>query len=909
MQPGMNVGSYRILEKIGLGGMATVFKAYDPGMDRYVAIKIVSPQFAQHPEFRERFRREAKSIAKLEHPHIIPVFAYGEEGETAYLVLRYMDTGTLRDQMNHEPMDFHRARQVIEQIAGALDYAHRHGVIHRDVKPSNVLVDSEGNAYLTDFGIAKIVEATIELTGTGTAMGTPQYMSPEQCRGDKDLTPATDTYSLGVILYQMVTGTLPFDAQTPLAVIYQHLNDPLPPPRTINPHVTEAMERVLFKALAKDPEDRFASTRELSRAFSAAVSKLETVAVPAAPVEPKPSAITEEAPLETQPEPARRLPRWAWATGGVLMAAVLVAGGLLVTRTLGLSNRSEPPTPTSLPAAGAEPPTPAQPSAAAGIADLNPDPALLADPIPFGEHFYSIAREPTHWHEAARIAQELGGYLVSINDPQENEFVHQTFAADRPEDELVLWLGLSAQGEPGAFEWASGEPVGYLNWDQNQPDGIDLGPVCVHMFPWGRWDDVPCADDLRLLALIEFDRLPAPPGAVEAPRPQAVSVVLGPGNVVHGLTQIDFEGDGLTAPAVVGGRKARVTLQNGTGGRFFYFDVDPSFIFKQRSEVLISVEYFDRGTHVLGVDYDSAVMTPAGAFWHTPDVPLEDSGEWRTATFLLEDAYFSGRQHMETDFRIHAGGENDLYVSHVTVARAGSPMAEAIADPWGHVFLGPDEPISLGIAAAFGSAQTEPLAVDQSDAVRLAVEQFGPIHGHPVQILEAPSGCTPDGGRAAAEQLVAASRLAAVIGPTCSSEVAEAMFVFDAARVVFISPSATRDDLGRAGLGTFNRTALPESTVSEGASSDIDPDNPAYQNFAAAFESMFGRPCCQWFAPHAYDATFILLNAIQAVSVNDEAGSMVIPRQQLAAIVRDTHGWPGASGEIYFDEAGNRILP
>ena len=315
MQPGMTVGSYRILEQVGLGGMATVFKAYDPGTDRYVAIKIVSPHFANNPEFRERFRREAKSIAMLEHLHIIPVYAFGEEGDTAYLVLRYMDTGTLRDRMNDHPLDFAEAGRLIDQIAGALDYAHRNGVIHRDVKPSNVLVDSEGNTYLTDFGIAKIVEATIELTGTGTAMGTPQYMSPEQCRGDKSLTAATDIYSLGVILYQMLIGRPPFEAETPLAIIQMHLNDPLPPPRQLNPDIPEELERVLLKALAKDPADRHSTAAE----FAARLREALRQARPAA------ATIVEE-PVVGEPTAAPATQKAGlvrfWWIGAALVAVV-----------------------------------------------------------------------------------------------------------------------------------------------------------------------------------------------------------------------------------------------------------------------------------------------------------------------------------------------------------------------------------------------------------------------------------------------------------------------------------------------------------------------------------------------------------------------------------------------------------
>jgi hypothetical protein len=500
----MTVGSYRILEQVGLGGMATVFKAYDPGTDRYVAIKIISPQFAQHPEFRERFRREAKSIAKLQHPHVIPVFAYGEEGDTAYLVLQYMDTGTLRDRMNDHPLDSVEAAQFIDQIAGALDYAHRNGVIHRDVKPSNVLVDSEGNAYLTDFGIAKIVEATVDLTGTGTAMGTPQYMSPEQCRGDKNLTAATDIYSLGVILYQMLTGHLPFDAETPLAVIHKHLHDPLPPPRQINPQVSEDMERVLLKALAKDPKDRYSTAAEFSTAVRGALRKV-------GPARREPAMAAKAAAVQGSATTARLqsgLRRFWWA--GALILVVVLVGGLLATGTVELPGRAAAP--IAIPATAAvevRPPTPMPQIDAPGLAALNPNSALLEDPIPFGEHFYSITREAIPWSEAVRLAQDQGGYLVSINDRQENDFVHQNFGTHVPlEAESSVWLGLSDARKEGEFEWLSGDPLAYTNWDEGQPDNSGGGQDCTHTFPSGRWDDIECDENVWDFAVIEFERLP-----------------------------------------------------------------------------------------------------------------------------------------------------------------------------------------------------------------------------------------------------------------------------------------------------------------------------------------------------------------------------------------------------------------
>ncbi|MBN1429320.1 MAG: protein kinase [Anaerolineae bacterium] len=281
---GRHLGSYRIVEQIGMGGMATVYKAYDPGMDRYIAIKVLPEHYAQDPTFLERFQREAKALAKLEHIHILPIFAYGQDDGITYLVMRYMQAGTLSERIKAQgPFLLHEAGRLLSQIAGALDYAHRHQVLHRDVKPSNVLLDNAENAYLTDFGIAKMVEATLDLTGTNI-LGTPAYMSPEQCRGGTVLTPASDQYSLGIVLYEMIAGRTPFQAETPLALIHMHLNAPLPLPRSFRPDLPEAAERVLLKALAREPQVRFDTCEAMASAFSKAIAGLpiEITAIPVA---------------------------------------------------------------------------------------------------------------------------------------------------------------------------------------------------------------------------------------------------------------------------------------------------------------------------------------------------------------------------------------------------------------------------------------------------------------------------------------------------------------------------------------------------------------------------------------------------------------------------------------------------
>jgi serine/threonine protein kinase len=226
---GTRVGIYEIVEEIGRGGMATVFRAYQPSMERFVAVKVIHKSIATDDTAVERFMREARLVAKLEHPHLLPVYDYDGEHEPPYIVMRYLESGTLSDVLERGPLPLVEIAHMMRQIASVLDYAHRQGIIHRDIKPSNIMIDAEGNAFLTDFGIARITETTEThgLTQTGFAVGTPGYMAPEQGLGDT-VDARVDIYALSVMLFQMATGRMPYTSETPMGVILKHLNDPVP---------------------------------------------------------------------------------------------------------------------------------------------------------------------------------------------------------------------------------------------------------------------------------------------------------------------------------------------------------------------------------------------------------------------------------------------------------------------------------------------------------------------------------------------------------------------------------------------------------------------------------------------------------------------------------------------------------
>ncbi len=300
LQPGQMLGSYRIIEQIGEGGMATVYKAYQSSMDRNVAIKVLPRQLAESEEFFKRFQQEARIVAKLEHPYILPVFDYGEENGIAYFVMRYLEAGTLKDKMNAGQLSLDEIDHIFTQLTDALGYAHNHGVVHRDLKPANVLVDLSGNLFLTDFGVAKVLEsASPRLTQTAAIMGTPAYISPEQV-ASLPVDRRSDIYSLGVILYEMVTGRVPFVADTPLAVILKHLNDPLPPPSFVKPDISPVIEQVIVKALAKDPDDRFDTTVDFVSAWRSALNDIQAMGL-------KTKKISNYAPYQISP--AAQTPR------------------------------------------------------------------------------------------------------------------------------------------------------------------------------------------------------------------------------------------------------------------------------------------------------------------------------------------------------------------------------------------------------------------------------------------------------------------------------------------------------------------------------------------------------------------------------------------------------------------------
>jgi serine/threonine protein kinase len=288
------------MAQLGQGGMASVPKAYHAALDRYVAIKILHPAFMEDQNFLARFQREARVVARLDHPNIVPIFDFSEHDGQPYLVMKFIEGETLKARLARAPLTREEGLRIVKAVGSGLAYAHKQGILHRDIKPSNVLLAKDGQIYLADFGLARIAQAGASTPSNETMMGTPQYISPEQARGDSDLDEGTDIYSFGVLLYEMVVGRVPFNADTPFSIIHDHIYKPLPMPRSINSNVPEAVERFLLKALAKDRQDRFKTVTEMVKAFERAT-------------EIKPGAATTMDSAMTATlahEPAGGEPRW-----------------------------------------------------------------------------------------------------------------------------------------------------------------------------------------------------------------------------------------------------------------------------------------------------------------------------------------------------------------------------------------------------------------------------------------------------------------------------------------------------------------------------------------------------------------------------------------------------------------------
>jgi serine/threonine protein kinase len=405
---GESVGPYRIIEQLGQGGMATVYKAYHAALDRYVALKVLHPAFNQDANFTMRFQREARVVAKLDHPHIVPIYDYAEHENRPYLVMKFIEGETLKARFGRGALSTEELNLVVEAVGSALAYAHKKGILHRDIKPSNVLIGTDGVMYLADFGLARIAEAGESTLSSDSIMGTPQYISPEQAMGKKDLDAGTDIYSFGVVLYELVVGQVPFNADTPFSIIHDHIYTPLPMPMEINPKVPETVQRVLLKALAKDRKDRYETVGGLVKAFREAWSAAG-VPMRGTLITLPPSTLQKAARAAQKSEGAqiageavtikearkKKRPIWAYAAGGVLIL-LLCTAAVLAFRQGGFFGIIPPLTPAVIkPTRTPQPTQVASPTASATdtAVPMSPSPTDISADITAAKE--GVAKHPS----------------------------------------------------------------------------------------------------------------------------------------------------------------------------------------------------------------------------------------------------------------------------------------------------------------------------------------------------------------------------------------------------------------------------------------------------------------------------------------------------------------------------------
>jgi serine/threonine-protein kinase len=479
--PGSTAGPYRIVEPLGRGGMASVYRAYEPALDRYVALKVLPREFLHDPSFAERFRREAKVIARLEHPNIVPIYAFDiEQAEgIPWMAMRLIAGGSLSQLLKREQLGFARSVAILRGVAAALDHAHGKGIVHRDVKPQNVLLDEERRVYLADFGIAKILESPGGLTATGMITGTPQYMAPEQATAT-NVDRHADIYALGIVAYELFTGHVPFSADTPVAVLMKHIQEPLPlpPPST----VPESLLRPVLRCTSKKPADRWPSAGAFVAALEAgleaqALPVLADVGpvasprtapaptlVPSRPASPSVAGATPPA-VVSPPPAAATTPRAVARPAGPRPALLLgLAGAVLMTvaaatAALVLMSRGPREARPSLEPRAAGPP--ATPAATAASAAPPPRGAASAPPAKSSARatLSPAAGRPALPPTTSPVTPEIRLPPPASGPPSEAEPAAPTVAPE-------VQRAIAALGQPDAnARWRAAEALGALGAD------------------------------------------------------------------------------------------------------------------------------------------------------------------------------------------------------------------------------------------------------------------------------------------------------------------------------------------------------------------------------------------------------------------------------------------------------------
>jgi len=797
---GQTLGQYRIIEQIGQGGMATVYRAYQPSLDRYVAIKILPPYFAHEPGFAMRFTREARAVARLNHPNILPIYDFGQEQDLSYIVMKCVEAGTLK-QILGAPLALDVTADIVQQVAAALDHAHQRGILHRDVKPSNVLLDEGGWVLLTDFGLAKMVEGSAVLTASGVGVGTPAYMAPEQGRGEA-VDARADIYSLGIVLYEMLTGRVPFEAETPMAVVIKHITDPLPLPRSINPDLPDAIERVVLKALAKSPDDRFGSTTEMADALASVVSAgappapetaepalappppavpspvLSPVERPAPAVEPvseKPVS-TPKPPAVEVPAPARRGVPWK-ILGAIAGIVVLALAAVFVAGKLGRDGGAATPT-----------------TAAAILANT----ATATRPVPT----WTPKQEPT----ATR--------LPPVQEPT------------RPSDEQ--------QGTEPPLPPHLTEMELYDDFDQGFLDNE-------------RWEWRPAADS----DVVEIDDRGVLVIQIENPDPEPHH-----GDLIARIHRPIAEVQADLIVEHLKGEHTDLVISLFAAGRPL------AGIMGEQANVIAfeeegDVRLLSAGGGLPAQHHLHLVLTPEDEM-HV----IVDGHEVGTVPAPPAAEGFSIGYRIDPGGSL-VGLVDNVQVRYLDgAAMPGEPVSEVrfhCEDELGCVDIPPGDPIHIAYMLD-QSGDARSVGIDSIRGVEIAIGQKGEILGHPIELTGQDSACNPEIGQEVAPRIAEDPAVVAVVGTTCSSTAVVVAPIISQAGLVMISPSNTKflltdprvhqpgylrvapnDGVQARAAAEFARSLLPDARTAATLYEDDLSSAPLQQLFARAFKELGGE--------------------------------------------------------------------
>lgn len=798
---GRQFGHYQIVAPLGEGGMAAVYKAYQPSMERYVAVKVLPRHMAKSEEFVNRFRREAKLLAQLQHPHILPVFDYGEADGYPYIVMPFVQSGTLAELLHKRQRTLAEVRRIMVQIGEALSYAHTRGMIHRDIKPSNVLIDERGNCLLTDFGLARMAESASKITTSGTVMGTPAYMSPEQGAGST-IDHRSDIYSLGIIFYELVTGRVPYVAETPIALVFKHIQDPLPSARKLNPNLPEAVELVLLKALAKQPEDRYQTAEDfvqaIQRAIPESISPDAGIPQKSAPdastvIEP-PISVGEEVRTEVQsasdmrtvqsPVPIeskgvvtegrepRRFP--VRAVAGIGMLAVVGVLIFFVFNTLN-PKRSMVPTPTSPTINTSAPVDSPVPSPA-------PLPPIEISPgASFRDEFDGQLAEGWTW-----LAEDPSKWSLSAVDGS-----LQIIASDASLDGPNLPPNILLRDAPaGDFEITTS--LRFTPTSNFQFAGLIVFQDNGNVLQFGR-------------AFCDL-----------------ANACVGDGVYLDNIENGSFVGSNYQTP--FSGTVIYLRLQRAGNTYSGYYSEDGEQWIKTGehvrdfSQVRVGLMAAQAPTEIPAV-FDYFTQTAPSTATTRADVICRATAD--------DSSVVSATIKSETTIPVHGISMDNHWLNLQNPEKPEescwipfdptSFKAKAIttyyecADPLGCVRVGPNDPFHFGFWGVLSGVDSS-LGQDAQRGVEIAIDDIGgKLYDHDIRLTPLDALCTQQGGAAAAGQLANDNTIVALIGPSCSAETVGGIATLTEAGLTTISPSNTRPALTEENRGPeyagFLRTA------------------------------------------------------------------------------------------------------